>query len=56
MDYTYKKLKDPVDNTEETNLILRKEDGAFIPFDETNSDYQQYKLWLADGNTPEDAD
>tara|TARA_A100001391_G_scaffold65936_2_gene41670 strand:+ start:1874 stop:2068 length:195 start_codon:yes stop_codon:yes gene_type:complete len=27
-----------------------------IPFDESNIDYQEYKLWLADGNTPEAAD
>ena len=27
-----------------------------IPFDELNIDYQEYKLWLADGNPPEAAD
>ena len=56
MSYTYKKLKNPVDNTEETSLILRKEDGAFIPFDESNTDYQDYLAWVADGNTAEAAD
>ena len=56
MTFTYKKLKNPVDNKEETNLILRKEDGAFIPFDEANIDYKEYLAWVAEGNTPEAAD
>ena len=55
MTFTYKKLKNPVDNKEETSLILRKEDGVFIPFDEANTDYQAYLEW-AKTNTPEEAD
>lgn len=27
-----------------------------IPFDPNNTDYQQYQLWLAAGNTPLPAD
>jgi hypothetical protein len=34
----------------ETN-ILRVEDWAVIPMNEANSDYQQYLVWVAEGNT-----
>jgi len=56
MSYTYKHFKDGITGTKVTDVIIRKEDNAFIPFDEANTDYQEYKLWLADGNTPEAAD
>jgi hypothetical protein len=35
----------------EIKLVLR-EDGACIPFDPDNTDYQAYLQWLSEGNTP----
>ena len=54
MTYTYKKVKD-IDGSI-GNYILRKEDNAFIPKDEGNTDYQEYLEWVAEGNTAEAAD
>ncbi len=34
-------------------VVRRTEDNAFIPFDEGNRDYQEYKQWLEAGNEPD---
>tara|TARA_R100001460_G_scaffold37631_1_gene71999 strand:+ start:2256 stop:2441 length:186 start_codon:yes stop_codon:yes gene_type:complete len=60
----YKKIANETrlkkDGTTETiviEAITRISDGAWIPFDEANRDYQQYLEWKAiDGNEPEAAD
>lgn len=36
--------------------IIRTSDNAFIPFDPDNTDYQAYLAWVAEGNTPLEAE
>jgi hypothetical protein len=42
--------------TLDPNLIYRTTDGAYIPTDPDNTDYQQYLKWVEEGNTPLPAD
>ena len=40
-------------------FAVKRENSPFtttIPFDENNTDYQEYLAWVADGNTAEAAD
>lgn len=36
--------------------VKRLSDNAFIPFDPSNTDAQQFAKWLQDGNKPEPAE
>jgi hypothetical protein len=51
----YKQYKDRNGNVYQ-NAIIRTTDGATIPFDPDNTDYQEYLKWVAEGNEPEPAD
>ena len=42
--------------SEPIKAIKRIADGAGIPLDPANTDYQAYIAWLADGNVPLPAD
>lgn len=53
----YRELKDYFGKLSST-IIRNNEDGtqSFIPNDPMNKDWVEYQTWLADGNTPEEAD
>ena len=40
----------------ETEIYIIRFDGAFVPEDEQNVDYQKYQAWITEGNEPEEWD
>jgi hypothetical protein len=52
MEYTYQYLLDPMTGELATNCIRRLPDGAIVPYDAANSDYQAYLAWRKEGNEP----
>tara|TARA_R110000824_G_scaffold355968_1_gene543183 strand:+ start:1111 stop:1284 length:174 start_codon:yes stop_codon:yes gene_type:complete len=52
---TFKLINDE-DNIAVAVLKTTNDAMATIPFDEANTDYQEYLEWLSEGNTPEPAD
>ena len=54
--YNMYKLQKPMFQNIPSRAVTRLEDGASIPFDPANTDYQAYLIWLDEGNTPLPAD
>jgi hypothetical protein len=49
---TYTQVWDRMNNKPHDSIIVRDEDGAFIPMDPDNVDCQEYVRWLDEGNEP----
>ena len=48
MNYTYEVI-----TPEFGDKLVKRSDGAFIPLDPANSDYQTYLRWVKNPNAPE---
>lgn len=52
----YKLCQPNLRNNAPASSVIRTTDGACIPFDPDNTDYQEYLKWIALGNEPESAE
>ncbi len=52
----YKLSNDGISGTLASVLKMEGTTQKSIPLDEANTDYQEYLAWVAEGNTPEEAD
>ena len=52
MEYNYQQVFDPLIGEISTTVIRRLPDGASIPNDPDNVDWQQYQVWLSEGGVP----
>ena len=52
--YTYQLTNPSLGQTSST--LVKRSDGAFVPFDPANTDYQAYLKFLAEGGQPLPAD
>ena len=50
--YTYQHIMSVMTEKISTSSIKRLPDGAVIPFEPANTDYQAYLKWIEEGNTP----
>ena len=52
----YKLIKNPTEGTVDQVKTEKGSHTFIIPFSESNTDYQDYLAWVAEGNTAEAAD
>ena len=52
----YKLQPNNLISNEPSKIVKRLSDNACIPFDPENTDYQAYLKWVAEGNTPQEAE
>ena len=52
----YKLFKSQVTNQLTAIVKTDGENVLVIPMDKANTDYQEYLAWIAEGNTPEEAE